>query len=382
MIPARPRLLLVESDPEVLHVLPPFMARVGEVRCASTAEDGIGLVNEEPVDVLVAASGLLVTKGAALLRATKQARAFAQVLVLCEAEATEVPARIMAEGMVDTLVKPFDLAVLPSRLERLLEVMSEQQRRAYEQHEVDARMRHQERVALMGTLVATLVHDVASPLSVIVSNGGLVAEVVEGEAQISPEDRQFVQSATHDIIDAANTIKHYSARILRYSGTDKASRWDDDLLETLRMALLFVRARSRDQGVHVHYLPPDRPIRVAHHPAAFSQAVVNALSNGIDAAGSGGNVWLRVEDSAQELAVVVEDDGPGLTAEQEGRMCEAFFSTKPTGTGLGTVIIGQVMHEHGGRVTWRNIDGRGVCVTLTLPKRPSSLPPPDRFVTG
>lgn len=377
----RPALLLVESELEALHVLPGFMRRVGDVRVEASLHEAVASVRERPVDVMVASNRLLATDGRPLVTLVKQAQPCAQILLLCEAATTEVPAWLVAEGVGDVIVKPFDVASLEPRLERLLEVMREHQRRLRSDRDLCARMRHQERVALLGTLVATLAHDVANPLSVIVTNASMVGEIVGGDALIEGEDRSFLRTANEDTMAAANAIRYYCERVLRFSRQDAAHRWDDDLGETLRTAVLFVGPRVRSHGAHLHVDWNEPSLRVSHHAAAFSQAVVNALTNAVDAAGENGNVWLAVEDNADEVVVVVDDDGPGMTEEQHRRLGEAFFTTKERGTGLGTVVIQQVMHEHGGRATWSNRDDRGVSVRLCLPKRPSSLPPSRRFVT-
>jgi two-component system sporulation sensor kinase A len=131
--------------------------------------------------------------------------------------------------------------------------------------------------------------------------------------------------------------------------------------------------------IHVQSLANVPAIR--HHAAAFAQAVVNALTNAIDAAADDGSVWLRFEDAADKVDVIVEDDGPGLSEEQERCVWDAFYTTKVNGTGLGTVVMRQVMHEHGGSVELKNLgDGRGLSVRLALPKRNSSRPPAERYV--
>ena len=379
-----PRLWLVDDDVEVLHVLPLFMQRVGTVLTANSGAEALETFGSHGADILVIANHHLNDHGLQLLRLLRNRNACAQIMVLCEQHTGEIPALVLAEGIADALVKPFDVAELPSRLERLLDVMREQQRRAQTQRELEARVRHQDRVALLGTLVATLAHDIANPLSVVAANSELMAETLEACRTLSEDDLAFLREATNESIAASRAIKDYCQRILRFSREDANTErsWDTDLQETIRMALLFVRTRSRDQGVDMHVEPFDCLPPTSHHAAAFAQALVNALTNAIDAVSPGGSVWLRVEPCDSYVAVIVEDDGPGLPEGDEQRFREAFYTTKHSGTGLGTVVMSQVMHEHGGRVSWQNrVGGQGLSVRLVLPGRPSSLPPPERFVS-
>lgn len=366
----------------MVRVFPLFMGRVGEVRAFEDNRAALHHLTTHDVHILVIANSLLLDGGAPLIHALRHRQPSAQVLVLCEQETTEVPAWVLAEGVGDMLVKPFDVAGLAPRLERLLDVMGQIQSRSAREHTLEARMRHHDRVALLGTFVATLAHDVANPLSVVSTNAALLADLLENHRLLSQQEREFMIAAVHDTQSAARAIKDYTSRILAFSRSESAGQWDTDLAETLRTALLFARARMREKRVRVQVGKLDTLPPVSHHGTALAQAVVNALTNAIDAAGPGGHVALRVEESPDYVTIVVEDNGPGLTPEQHERLCDPFYTTKETGTGLGTVVMQQVMREHGGSVQWLNrADGCGVLVALALPKRPSTLPPPERYVS-
>lgn len=371
-----PHLLLVESDPEVLLVIPTFMRRIGEVHVCEDVQTAIELLQSTVVQVLIIANRLLGEDGEKLLQALRQGQPCAQVMLLCEQSTSEVSTAVLADGIGDILVKPFDVAGLPPRLERLLEVMREQQRRARIQYDLEMRMRHHDRVALLGTIVATVAHEVANPLSVVFTNTSVISGIVESDAPISSLDRECLREATKDTFASASVIKSYLSRILRFSRHDGQKSWERDLGDTLSMALLFARARARDRGVHVHTGSLANLPSVPHDAAAFAQAVVNALTNAIDATEEAGTVKLFVEESSDEVTVVVEDEGPGLSEEQQQCLCDVFYTTKETGTGLGTVVIRQVMRNHCGRAEWTNLgEGKGLAVRLVLPKDPVSIAP-------
>lgn len=382
MTGTRPQLLLVERDEEVQLVAPPFMSRVGDVHVCTTVQAAEGVLHNVDVSVLVIANSLLDDAGLDVLRTVRHRRPCAQVMVLCDQNTTDISAKVLAEGIGDVLVKPFDVVALPKRIERLLEVMLELQRRVVMQRELEARMRHHDRVALLGTVVATVAHEVANPLSVVVTNAGLMADILDRHNPLDEQDRGLVRISLAETLQAAVVIKEYLSRVLRFSREDTRGRWEDDLSETLRMALVFVRGRAQTTGARLHVQPLDALPRVSHHAVAFAQAIVNALTNAMDAAGAYGNVWLTVEESDSDVTVVVRDDGAGLSESDLDRLCEAFFTTKQNGTGLGTSVIRQVMYEHGGTAVWSNRDdGHGVIVRLRLPRRPSSIPPAERFVS-
>jgi signal transduction histidine kinase len=370
----RPSLLLYDRDTEIQLVVPRFMQRVGATFAAADAERALAIVTAEPIDVLVIGSGMADEDGIRILREIRSGRPHAQVLVLQDSGGGQVPTEFLAEGIADTLAKPFDIATFPDRITKLLDVMAEMQRRARTQREAEARMQHAERMALLGTLVATVAHEVANPLSVVLSNAFLVTEMLDEGGPSSPDDRAFLDTATRDTLASANTIKDYLSRILGFSRCNRESHRDMDLADTLKTALLFIQRRARDKDVTVHadLLPG---WFVPHDATSIAQAVVNAISNGIDAVDEHGNVWVAVQEEPAHLAVLVDDDGPGLSPGVADRFADAFFTTKETGTGLGTAVIRQVMLEHRGSVTWTNRAGGGVRVRMVLPKRPLTIPP-------
>jgi CheY-like chemotaxis protein len=107
----------------------------------------------------------------------------------------------------------------------------------------------------------------------------------------------------------------------------------------------------------------------------LAQAVLNILANAIDAARAGGkHVWLGVLSDGDHLCIRVEDDGPGLAHELEGRAFEPFATTKPygQGTGLGLAITRQIMQDHGGTARLVPRAGGGARAELRIPKLATS----------
>jgi signal transduction histidine kinase len=371
----RPNLLLYDRDSEIRLVVPRFMQRVGVTFIADDAESALAIARAEPIHVLVIGSGMVDNDGIRLVREIRSGQPYAQVLLLQDPGGGVVPTEFLAEVIADTVAKPFDIATFPDRVAKLLDVMEEMQRRARTQREADARMQHAERMALLGTLVATVAHEVANPLSVVLSNAALVTEMLDEGGPSSLDDRSFLDTATRDTLASANTIKDYLSRILGFARCNRGSHKDMDLADTIKTALLFIQRRARDKQVtvHVDVLPG---WYVPHDATSIAQAIVNALSNGIDAVEEQGNVWVAVQDLPGHVVVIVDDDGPGLSPGLTDRFADAFFTTKDTGTGLGTAVMRQVMLEHCGSVEWANRVGGGVRVRMVLPKRPLTIPPP------
>jgi CheY-like chemotaxis protein len=134
------------------------------------------------------------------------------------------------------------------------------------------------------------------------------------------------------------------------------------------MRLVAPRAKSRHTTVEVKETS-NAP--VPHDPPRLAQAILNLLSNAVDAAASGGQkVILRAINTGDSISITVDDDGPGISSEIVGRLFEPFATTKPhgQGTGLGLSITRQIVEDHGGTVTLAaHPEHRGTRAELRLP---------------
>ncbi|MDE6417678.1 MAG: PAS domain-containing sensor histidine kinase [Duncaniella sp.] len=105
-------------------------------------------------------------------------------------------------------------------------------------------------------------------------------------------------------------------------------------------------------GARFHLeIPADSVWTVYIDPVLIEQAITNIVKNAAESAGEGGNVTLTL--SRPGVTVTVTDDGPGISAETAGMLFTPFFSTKPSGHGLGLLLVSEVLTSHGARFSLR-----------------------------
>lgn len=104
----------------------------------------------------------------------------------------------------------------------------------------------------------------------------------------------------------------------------------------------------------------------------LTHVFANLIHNAVDALmPDGGRVCVRVIAVPTGVRVEVVDTGPGIAADIQGRLFEAFATHgKQNGTGLGLSICRKIIEDHGGTITAANVPGSGACFTFTLPFRP------------
>jgi signal transduction histidine kinase len=191
-----------------------------------------------------------------------------------------------------------------------------------------------------------------------------------------------------DVRLAVDRIGTFVNHVCGFARRERPTLADASVRETLRMALRLAKPRAAEHRVEM-ILEPGPDVRLPHDPTRISQAVLNLVSNAIDAAAEGGgHVAVRLVTDASTLRIQVDDDGAGIPESVRGRVFEPFATTKKhgKGTGLGLAITRQIVDDHGGTVELSpGPSGPGTRAEIALPldialvaRRPShnSLLPP------
>jgi signal transduction histidine kinase len=143
-----------------------------------------------------------------------------------------------------------------------------------------------------------------------------------------------------------------------------------DLNHQVDDVLDFFAPEARDAGVEiVRYLDPELP-RVLLDREAFRQALLNLIINAKQAMPDGGQLVVRTSAQGDTAALHLIDTGCGMDEQIASRMFEAFFSTKPGGSGLGLPTTQKIIDGHGGRISVQSEVGQGTQFKIELPVPP------------
>jgi signal transduction histidine kinase len=229
------------------------------------------------------------------------------------------------------------------------------------------------RVSMMGELAASLAHEIKQPIA---------AAAINGEACTN-----WLHRAPPDVTKASEAASAMVANVMRAGGIiDRVSslyrrgtpeRELLDLNEIVReMSVLLGDKANRDAVSIRTDLDPKLATTTADR-VQLQQVLMNLMLNGIEAMqGTGGELAIaskRTEDG--QLTISVSDTGIGLSIDEAERIFEAFFTTKPQGTGMGLSISRRIIASHGGRL-WANPNtGRGTTFQFTLPAETTASSP-------
>lgn len=259
------------------------------------------------------------------------------------------------DGLLMTTAGALAGAAIAVAVRRRLEAA----RRASEEARVEG-----DRQAFVGTLAAGLAHEMRNPLSTLRMHLELLKE---DWAQPVTEREKAGSRRLDGILKETKRLEDTLAGFLRFAVNQELRREPVNLEILARDLADFLAPRLSSLGLRLDAaVARDVPV-VQADPGLLRNAVLNLLLNACEASPPGGAVGLRVTRDAAEVAIEVSDQGAGIPAEHLDRIFEAYFSTKPAGTGLGLPTARRIVEQHGGRLEVRSTPGRGSVFTLRLP---------------
>jgi two-component system sensor histidine kinase HydH len=158
--------------------------------------------------------------------------------------------------------------------------------------------------------------------------------------------------------------------LLDFTRDTRLERNDYELARILDPVLEAAAAEGRARGIAVGYGRADRQVVAAADGQKLRQVFTNVMRNALEAIEPrrvGGRVEVNLFVEGDRATVEVIDDGIGIASEARDRIFQPFFTTKPSGTGLGMSIVKKIVDLHGGDVTVDSAPGRGTRVRISLP---------------
>jgi signal transduction histidine kinase len=246
-----------------------------------------------------------------------------------------------------------------------LEVTAEDLRRKNTMLETARRsIAEQDRLASLGLLSAGVAHELNTPLAVL---RGSIEQMLESERDAQSRARLERMSRVTE------RLRRVSENLLEFSRVRHEEMGRVPLAALIQEAWSLVAIDPKAQSVHLE-------IRIAPEHAVLGnadrlgQVFVNLLRNALDAVASGGRIAAtsrRAGTTAEPaIAVVIDDDGPGIADDVLPNLFEAFVTTRldARGTGLGLTVAAGIVERHHGRISASNRAGGGACLEVVLPE--------------
>jgi two-component system NtrC family sensor kinase len=302
------------------------------------------------------------------------------------AAAGQLTARASIDGLDEIGVIARGLNDLLQALERLnqaVDLRLEAATEAFRQKSVEIADSHREmailseeiaragRLAALGQAAANMAHQIGTPLN-------LISGYVQLLLQSSPPDAASVDrlKAIHDQVAKVTAIVRAA---LDSSRPPAIPHERADFGALVRRVCQMAGPMLEDAGVQVEVIAPDEPLELLADAVQLELALLNLISNSVDAMTSGGTLTVRLAPSDDRLRLEVEDTGSGIPPELMAHIFDPWVTTKAhgKGSGLGLSIARQVIVSHGGTIRVVNRPNKGALFTIDLPAAQGVDPHPD-----
>ncbi len=234
--------------------------------------------------------------------------------------------------------------------------------------EMQMELAHANRVATMGQLTASIAHEVNQPIAATVTNAQAALRWLRAEPANLEEVQQALTSVARDGRRAGEVISRIRALVNKAPPRKDRLDINGVILEIIELT----RGEAVKNGISVSTELADHLSVVEADRVQLQQVLLNLIVNALEAIGGAdeGPRELLISTANVEtggVMVAVRDSGPGLDAAMLERVFESFYTTKPTGLGLGLSICRSIIEAHGGRL-WASTDQcRGATFHFTLP---------------
>ncbi|CAH9051452.1 Signal transduction histidine-protein kinase AtoS [Pseudoalteromonas haloplanktis] len=232
-----------------------------------------------------------------------------------------------------------------------------------ETRRLQKRVAHMQRLSALGKMVASLAHQVRTPLSAAMLYAANLGSKRLPEASRGSFHTKLM-SRLKDLETQVNDMLLF------------AKSGDQQVVEQVSMQQLLSEVKAgadamvalNDSELNVSLPEPD--IEIMGNKTALASAIQNLIHNSIQVIGSGAQVHLSALRDMQDpdyVRISVSDNGPGIDLAQSEKIFEPFYTTKSQGTGLGLAVVSSVASAHQGRVEANNNPQGGAIFSMLLP---------------
>ncbi|WP_347402479.1 hybrid sensor histidine kinase/response regulator [Corallococcus macrosporus] len=358
----RPRVLVVDDNAAFLDNMKELLEDQGYAVSSATSCAGALAHAPSGFDVALVDIRLPDGEGTKLAPQLKALVPDGEVVLLTGLGMLEAAVAAVHAGACAYLLKPCATPELLVTLEQAL-----RQVRLHREKQVLARRAQvTEKLAAVGTLTAGLTHEIRNPLNAAV----LQLTVLERRVRRLEQDVQGPLLEPLLLVrDEIRRLDHILEDFLQFA------RPREFRSAAVAVAPLFERVggllawQAEQRGVALDVEPPG-PLEVWGEEERLRQVLLNLALNALEATPPGGRVRFSASARGGEVALLVDDSGPGVPEDARGRLFEPFFTTKASGSGLGLSIVHAIVTQHGGTLQVEDGPLGGARFTVHLPATP------------
>lgn len=223
------------------------------------------------------------------------------------------------------------------------------------------------RLSAINRVMSGVAHEIKNPLNAIMLHLELADSKLDGASTAPTGEFAIIK---RELIRLDRVVKTF----LDFNSPLEMRLSDCNLVDVANETAAFILPQAKAKSVEV-----TSSHRVEHAPISadsdlLKQAVLNVLTNAVESMVRPGKVLITVEHVAGDYVLEVDDEGEGIAPEIQDKVFNLYFTTKPSGSGIGLSMAYKVVQLHGGTINFETVVGKGTCFRLRFPvKQPTDV---------
>lgn len=220
-----------------------------------------------------------------------------------------------------------------------------------------------EKLASLGQLSAAIGHEIRNPLTGI----RLGLDSITRQPGLNQEQNEILEAVSQDVRRLGGVLD----QLLSFARPKEPKKNRLQVIELIESSLFFIHKQAHKQGVEIK-LELRQELPLVHADAdQLRQVLLNLFLNALEAMPDGGILRISADrlthGNRSGVLITVQDTGTGIPEEYREKLFEMFFSTKPSGSGVGLAVSNKIIAEHGGALWVESPAGMGALVNIFLP---------------
>ena len=235
------------------------------------------------------------------------------------------------------------------------------ERRSEERLRLEEKLNQAERLAHLGTMVATVSHEIKSPLGIVRSTAEILEKRIE---KVAPGNEHLARI----IIDETSRLNDIVIEFLDFARPQEANLMAGDINEIVNKVTKFILPMTKEKNIDTGVeLDPNLP-HAAVDRDLFYRALLNILINAIQSMDKGGRLEVSTRRSDDGWVVIdIADSGIGMSKETVDQIFKPFYTNKHKGTGLGLAITKNIIDGHNGEIIVTSEPHVGTTFSIAIP---------------
>jgi two-component system, NtrC family, sensor kinase len=224
---------------------------------------------------------------------------------------------------------------------------------------LELKMRYNDRLNVLGELTAGIAHELNTPLGNILGYSELLQK-----SEMNPDKKADLRKIIASTLHAREIVKKLMYFSCEMPGQFNLINLNELILESLQL----LNIQLRESNVTLDLRLSDKIQLLRLDSIQFSQVIFNLVLNAIAAMPSGGTLYISSLRKKEHVILKIKDTGIGIDKTNLVKLFQPFYTTKPSGTGLGLAVVHGIIQSHKGSITVASEKGKGTEFTLTLPQ--------------